>query len=230
MNSKIVFIDVDDTLVRSFGSKQIPITHSVNCLKKLFQNGVEIFLWSSGGAEYCKKVAQNLGVSECIKGYLPKPNAYIDDQKMEEWKLCKHYYPGEVDQLSTDFDLTNEECVVCYRPVGEKELELVKQSGNKSWPPRLPEQPIFYPVTNESYAIGVTKWNVTDFGKGYVTKFRLKKSFLDHYPIKCVGGSEHTEWWIPAEDMDKLNANIVGEIELIIEIGKDGIIKRLDAH
>ncbi len=41
-----------------------------------------------------------------------------------------------------------------YRPVGTKELELVIRSGNKAFPPRLPEQPIFYPVLNEEYARG----------------------------------------------------------------------------
>lgn len=229
MNNKIVYIDIDDTLIRSFGSKQIPITHSISHLKKLFNNGFEIYLWSSGGEEYCKNVAKNLGIYEYIKSFLPKPNVYIDDQKFDEWKLCKHYYPGEVDKMTNDFNINDEETVVCYRPVGEKELELVKQSGNKRWPPRLPEQPIFYPVSNEDYAIGVTRWNVTDFGKGYVTKFHLKKSFLDQYPLKCVGASNHTEWWIPAEDVDKMNNNIIGLIELILEIGSDGIIKRLDS-
>ena len=45
------------------------------------------------------------------------------------------------------------EAVTCYRPLGEKELELVKESGFRKWPPRLPEQPIFYPVTSEEYAV-----------------------------------------------------------------------------
>ena len=40
-----------------------------------------------------------------------------------------------------------------YRPTGETELALVAESGFRSWPPRLPEQPIFYPVANEEYAV-----------------------------------------------------------------------------
>ncbi|MEM1113742.1 MAG: hypothetical protein AAGI11_17650 [Pseudomonadota bacterium] len=107
--------------------------------------------------------------------------------------------------------------VTCFRPVGEKELELVRQSDFSAWPPRLPEQPIFYPVTNEQYAIEVTRWNITDFGAGYVTKFEVRRSFMDRYPIKKVGGEGHTEWWIPAEDLDELNENIVGKIEVIGE-------------
>jgi hypothetical protein len=41
------------------------------------------------------------------------------------------------------------ETVTLYRPVGPKELELIKSSGWKEFPPRLAEQPIFYPVINE---------------------------------------------------------------------------------
>ena len=109
--------------------------------------------------------------------------------------------------------------IECFRPVGQKELDLVKESGYKAWPPRLLEQPIFYPVTNEEYAIALTQWNVTDFGKGYVTRFYVNKEFMDRYPIKCVGAAGHTEWWIPAEDLDELNKNIEGKIEVIREYG-----------
>lgn len=104
-----------------------------------------------------------------------------------------------------------------YRPLGQGELDLVIESGYKAWPPRLPEQPIFYPVTNEEYAVELTRWNVMDFGIGYVTKFEVAQSFLDKYPIKCVGAKHHTEWWVPAEDLNDLNANIVGLIEIIGE-------------
>jgi|SRR5690606_18651580 len=109
--------------------------------------------------------------------------------------------------------------ITCYRPTGQKELDLVAQSGFRRWPPRLPEQPIFYPVTNEQYAIEVTQWNVTDFEKGYVTRFEVRKEFMDRYPIKTVGGANHTEWWIPAKDLAELNENIVGTIEIIGEYG-----------
>jgi hypothetical protein len=110
------------------------------------------------------------------------------------------------------------ETITCYRPTGQKELDLVEDSGYKKWPPRLPEQPIFYPVTNEEYAFELTKWNVTDFDKGYVTKFKVEKSFLDNYEIKCVGAKHHTEWWIPAEDLEKFNDHIVGKIEVVGEL------------
>lgn len=105
--------------------------------------------------------------------------------------------------------------VTCYRPTGQKELDLVAQANYKKWPPRLPEQSIFYPVTNEGYAIELTQWNVSDFGVGYVTKFEVNQDFMDKFPIKTVGGKHHTEWWIPAEDLEALNNNIIGKIEVI---------------
>lgn len=111
-----------------------------------------------------------------------------------------------------------EETVTLYRPTGPKELALVEKSGFGRWPPRLLEQPIFYPVTNERYATEITtKWNVRDKGAGYVTRFNVKKTFMDQYQIQQVGDSYHTEWWIPAEDLDELNDNIVGLIEVVGE-------------
>ena len=108
--------------------------------------------------------------------------------------------------------------VTLYRPIGPKELELIQKNGFKKWPPRLPGQPIFYPVTNEKYAIEITtKWNVPADGVGYVTRFEVKKEFMDNYQVHRVGASHHTEWWIPADDLNQLNENIIGLIELIGE-------------
>lgn len=110
------------------------------------------------------------------------------------------------------------ETVTLFRPTGPEELELVRQSDYKRWPPRLPEQPIFYPVTNEEYAIEISqKWNVPQNGAGFVTRFEVRKAFMDRYEIHTVGGPQHTEWWIPAEDLEELNDNIVGQIEVIHE-------------
>ena len=110
------------------------------------------------------------------------------------------------------------ETITLYRPAGPEELELVKQSDYTRWPPRLPEQSIFYPVTNEQYAKEIaTQWNVRDSNVGYVTRFRVRKSFMDRYEIQQVGASYHTEWWIPTEELEELNDNIVGLIEVIGE-------------
>ena len=111
------------------------------------------------------------------------------------------------------------EVVVLYRPLGQKEYELVKESNFKKWPPRLPEQPIFYPVLNEAYAAEIAqKWNTKDSDNGnvgYVSVFRVKKTFIDSYEVQIVGGSQHEELWIPAEKVEEMNDAIVGEIEII---------------
>lgn len=108
--------------------------------------------------------------------------------------------------------------IVLWRPVGPEELALIKESGMRAFPPRLPEQPIFYPVTTESYAIKIASdWNVRASGSGFVTKFAVRKDYLDQYPIELAGGREHQEYWIPAEDLLNFNAAIVGEIEVTSE-------------
>jgi len=108
--------------------------------------------------------------------------------------------------------------VTLFRPVGPKELELIRARGNRAFPPRLPEQPIFYPVLNEAYAADISrKWNVRDYGAGFVTRFRVRKEFVARYPIQIVGDSTCQELWIPAEELAAFNENIVGKIEIIAE-------------
>ena len=112
----------------------------------------------------------------------------------------------------------NEETIILYRPVGPKELELIAASGFKEFPPRLPDQPIFYPVLNEEYARQIARdWNVKASGAGYVTRFAVRSEFLARYPVQKVGSSIHQELWIPAEDLAEFNQNIVGKIEVIAE-------------
>lgn len=112
--------------------------------------------------------------------------------------------------------------VTLYRPTGPQELALVEASGFKRWPPRLPEQPIFYPVTNEQYAIEIARnWNVPASGQGFVTRFEVQRSFMAAYAIHTVGASHHTEWWIPAEELEALNDHIVGLIEVIQSFGAE---------
>ena len=110
------------------------------------------------------------------------------------------------------------ETTTLWRPVGPEELALIRESGMREFPPRLPEQPIFYPVTTEAYAIKIARdWNVKASGSGYVTRFQVRRSYLDQYRIEIAGGREHQEYWIPAEDLPNFNAAIVGEIEVTTE-------------
>lgn len=110
------------------------------------------------------------------------------------------------------------ETTFLYRPVGPNELALIAASGFREFPPRLPEQPIFYPVLHEAYARQIARdWNVKDSGAGYVTRFAVRKEFLANHPVRKAGGAIHEELWIPAEELDTLNRNIVGLIEVIAE-------------
>jgi hypothetical protein len=104
-----------------------------------------------------------------------------------------------------------------YRPVGTKELALIEASSFKAFPPRLPEQPIFYPVTNEGYAAQIARdWNTKHGDKvGFVTRFAVVTDHLERYERKIVGGRQHEEYWIPAEELDAFNAAIVGTIEIV---------------
>ncbi len=110
---------------------------------------------------------------------------------------------------------------VLYRPVGQKELDLIRASSFATFPPRLFWQPIFYPVLNEEYATGIARdWNTKDEASGYVgyvTRFRVRSDYLAQYDVQTVGSRVHQEYWIPAEDLDEFNRNIVGPIEVIAE-------------
>ena len=103
-----------------------------------------------------------------------------------------------------------------YRPVGPKELALIEASGWKEFPQRLPDQPIFYPVITEEYAVQIARnWNAKHDGGGYVTRFDIDADFVRRYPIHTVGGPIHQELWVPAEELAEFNRNIVGAIEVI---------------
>lgn len=106
--------------------------------------------------------------------------------------------------------------VTLWRPVGEEELRLITESGFRRFPPRLPDQPIFYPVCNERYAAEIAeRWNARDGRSGYVTRFAVRTDFLARYERHVVGAPHHEEFWIPAEDLDAFNDAIVGRIEVV---------------
>lgn len=111
-----------------------------------------------------------------------------------------------------------ESTTILYRPVGPKELDLIVQSGYRAFPPRLPEQPIFYPVTNEEYATQIARdWNISASGVGFVTRFAVRNTFLNRYRVHTVGNSICREYWIPSNSLAEFNDNIVGGIEIIGE-------------
>ncbi len=112
----------------------------------------------------------------------------------------------------------HEESVTLYRPVGPEEMALIRQSGFAAFPPRSPEQLIFYPVLTEAYAVKIARdWNVPASGAGYVTRFGVLSSFLSAFDLQNAGGVAHQKHWIPAPALPAFNAAIVGGIEVIAE-------------
>ena len=113
------------------------------------------------------------------------------------------------------------ETVALFRPVGQKELDLIRDSGWQRFPPRLVWQPIFYPVLTEDYAISIARdWNTKDPNSGfvgYVLRFHVCKSYIDRHEPHEAAGQKCREYWIPSEELEAFNANIIGSIDVIHE-------------
>lgn len=107
--------------------------------------------------------------------------------------------------------------MILYRPVGLHELRLIYQADMRAFPPRLPEQPIFYPVLNEPYARKIARdWNTrSETFAGFVTRFSVPDAYGNGFERRVVGSREHEELWVPAEDLADFNARLEGPIEVI---------------
>jgi hypothetical protein len=107
--------------------------------------------------------------------------------------------------------------VILYRPVGLEELRLIFEADMCTFPPRLPEQPIFYPVLNRQYAQQIARdWN-TQSGSlaGYVTRFEIPDDYAAQFERHTVGARQHEELWVPAEQLGEFNGQITGRIDVI---------------
>jgi hypothetical protein len=104
-----------------------------------------------------------------------------------------------------------------YRPVGPDELALVYEAQMRAFPPRLPEQPIFYPVLNEGYARQIAReWNAPSAkGAGFATRFEVDDAYASRFERRVVGGREHEELWVPVEELGEFNGQIDGSIEIV---------------
>jgi hypothetical protein len=109
----------------------------------------------------------------------------------------------------------NPNTTTMYRPVNDKELALISEMDYKGFPPRLPEQPIFYPVINEAYAQRLNKWNLDQYGVGFITKFEVRTTYFNSFKVQNVGGFGDNELWVPAEDLVEFNNNIIGKIQVL---------------
>jgi hypothetical protein len=90
----IVYVDVDDTLVRSVGAARIPIVGVIEHVRRLKADGAELYLWSAGGADYCRQTATELGIADCFVAFLPKPRIMIDDQEVRDCVFCTTFHPS----------------------------------------------------------------------------------------------------------------------------------------
>lgn len=104
-----------------------------------------------------------------------------------------------------------------FRPTGLHELLLVLQRELLAWPPRLPEQPIFYPVLNLGYAMQIARdWNTrSDALVGYVTRFEIDDAYASRFERRVVGGRQHEELWVPADELDECNRHLQAPIRVV---------------
>lgn len=91
----VIYVDVDDTLVRSVGAKRIPVPRVLAGIRELRGAGATMYLWSSGGGEYARRSALELGIADCFDGFLPKPTVVVDDQPVQEWRGLTQLHPNE---------------------------------------------------------------------------------------------------------------------------------------
>lgn len=113
--------------------------------------------------------------------------------------------------------MTTPATTTLWRPVGAEEWRLIQECGK--FPPRLPTQPIFYPVLNFEYACKIaSEWNTKDEASGYVghvVEFDVLTSLFERYEVQTVGAEWAQELWVPAEELDEFNQEIVGELKLV---------------
>ncbi|HYP75892.1 MAG TPA: hypothetical protein VER12_08060 [Polyangiaceae bacterium] len=107
--------------------------------------------------------------------------------------------------------------MILYRPVGLEELRLIYEADLRAFPPRLPDQPIFYPVLNQPYAAKIAKdWNTKSGSKaGFVTRFEVDDAYATHFDRRIVGSQEHEELWVPAEELAEFNEHIIGSVQIV---------------
>jgi hypothetical protein len=97
-----VYVDVDDTLVRSVGTKRIPMPSVIQHVRELHAQGAILYCWSAGGAEYARRSAEELGIAECFTVFLSKPNVLIDDQSATSWPRSILVHPSSCSGQSLD--------------------------------------------------------------------------------------------------------------------------------
>lgn len=89
----VVYVDVDETLVRNVGRSRVPIPGAIAHVRELAAQGAELYCWSSGGAEYARDSAREVGLEGVFTAFLPKPQVMLDDQRVESWRRLVQVHP-----------------------------------------------------------------------------------------------------------------------------------------
>ena len=150
-------------------------------------------------------------------GVVSREHQLVDEQESPRLQCssCSAHFDVTTPESAPAFEKDGD-LIVLYRPAGSEELALVEASGWTRWPPRLPEQPIFYPVLNQRYAEYIAReWNAGEGDRGFVTRFAVRAAAVASYEVQVVGAAWHQELWIPAEELDEFNAGIAGVIEVV---------------
>jgi len=100
-SAPVIYVDIDDTLVRSFGSKRMPMGAMVALVRSLKERGAALYCWSSGGAAYARSAAEEVGLGDCFEAFLPKPHLLLDDVSVSKWRLLE-LHPAECSSLTAD--------------------------------------------------------------------------------------------------------------------------------
>ncbi|MEO9593414.1 hydrolase [Rhodopirellula bahusiensis] len=91
---RVIYIDVDDTLIRTVGTTQIPMPASVEFVRRMHAAGCTLYCWSRGGGDYSRDVATSLGIADCFTGFLPKPDICLDDRGDKLLDYCDVILPS----------------------------------------------------------------------------------------------------------------------------------------
>jgi len=115
---------------------------------------------------------------------------------------------------------TGGETVELYCPVGQPELERIREAGWQRFPPRPPRQRIIHLLLDEALARDIARhWNATreDHGyRGFVTRFRVRSVYIARFEPRTVGAGRHLELRVPIGNLEEVNDNIVGPIVVVV--------------
>ena len=98
----VIYVDVDETLVRNYGTARIPMPAVIRHVRALFEEGAELYCWSSGGADYARRSAAEVGLENCFRAFLPKPQVMLDDQPVADWRRLVYVHPNGCDGRSVE--------------------------------------------------------------------------------------------------------------------------------